>query len=81
MIETFKDRTRKSFLVAHNESEKSLKALARYRFKGRAFIIRRGYIKDDQLFWERVDGYDYSAKVAYSIKRRIWKDARISESR
>ena len=70
-IETFKDRTKKSYLVGTNRRE--LMDEAQKRFQGRRFTIRSGWVYKDALY---IGDIPNKAKakpvlVAFSIKEAI----------
>lgn len=70
-IETFKDRTKKSYLVGTNRSE--LMAEAQKRFQGRKFTIRSGWVYKDALYFGDAPNPARSkfVFVAFSIKEAI----------
>lgn len=70
-IETFKDRTKKSYLVGTKRSE--LMAEAQKRFQGRRYTIRSGWVYKDYLYIGNIPN-KANAKpvlVAFSIKEAI----------
>lgn len=67
-IETFKDRTKKSFLVGNKVAD--VKAEAQKRFQGRKFLIRSGWVYKDALYLvEMPNERAKSVWVAYSVKK------------
>ena len=70
-IETFKDRTKKSYLVGTNRRE--LMDEAQKRFQGRKFLIRSGFVVKDELFFGFPSQYGKAKPVlvAFSIKEAI----------
>ena len=68
MIEIFKDRHKKTYIVAKDEHPAKVRAFAIKRFNGRAFSIVKGYVKGDSLFFDKPDSYDYTAKVAFTLR-------------
>lgn len=68
MIEIFKDRTKKTFIVAKDVHPATLRLIATKRFNGRSFVIRKGYVKGNELYLEKPDVFDYVARVAFTTK-------------
>lgn len=69
MIETYKDRIKKSYLVATSEiDQKNLRQLAKKRFQGRSFVIKTGYVKNDLLYFRKPAGAFKVVKVAFTKK-------------
>ena len=64
-IETFKDRTKKSYLVGTKRSE--LMDEAQKRFQGRKFLIRSGWVYKDALYFEFPCRKAKVVWVAYSV--------------
>lgn len=69
MIETFKDRTKKSYITATlDENPSEFRKLARHRFHNRAFVTKMGYVKGDLLFLSEPESFDYRVRVAFTKK-------------
>lgn len=67
MIEIFKNRIKKTYLVAsYDVSISTLRKIARKRFNNRPIAICKGYISGELLYLEKPDNYDRIVRVAFS---------------
>lgn len=69
MYEIYKNSNKKSFLVcgSHDNKREAMNWATEYFHKKPDQIeIKVGYILDDTLYFERFEGYDYSAYVAFT---------------
>lgn len=71
-IETFKDRTKKSFLVCNplrtNRSELMAEAQKRFHGEGKKIEIAVGWVYKDALYFEEPNKKARAVVVAYSVK-------------